>query len=43
LGELLRVTESLENEAAPTLPGYDPEMLMRVQTQALDWVNSMWK
>ena len=43
LGELLQVAESLENEAAPAPPGYDPEMLLRVETQALDWVNSMWK
>lgn len=43
LGELLQVAESLENEATPHPKGYDPEMLLRVETQALDWVNSMWK
>jgi c-di-GMP-related signal transduction protein len=43
LGELLRVALSLEDDAVPHPAGYDPEVLMRVETQALDWVNSMWK
>ena len=43
LGELLRVALSLEDDAAPHPAGYDPEVLMRVETQALDWVNSMWQ
>ncbi|RMC94244.1 EAL domain-containing protein [Aquitalea palustris] len=43
LGELLRVALSLEDDAVPHPAGYDPEVLMRVETQALDWVNSMWQ
>lgn len=43
LGELLRVTLSMEDDAVPHPAGYDPEVLLRVETQALDWVNGMWQ
>ncbi len=43
LGELLRVALSLEDNATPYPEGYSPEVLMRVETQALDWVNHMWE